>query len=132
MRQATLDPRIPRYAEPVTTSDLERALRILRGLFDLGGGSAHGGNIETGQVTLRGAIRWASLLLALADEAESEERLPPLPLPYFYLTRSELAERETTDALGQADAITPRTTRRRHQRTAKEAPRNTPSREDKG
>lgn len=115
MRLATLDPRTPRYAEQVTTDDLYQALRVLRGLFDLKQSSSS-------NLSLWGAIHWASIILSLADEAEADGRVPPLPLPYLFVARPDLDALEAADALVGQETLRPRTTRRRRAQKDKPVP----------
>lgn len=83
MGQQTLDPRHALYSERVTPEDLERTLRILRGLFD---------RRAMRDVPLVGALHWIEILMNLGFEAEDRGRSPILPMPYLFVFQRELNE----------------------------------------
>lgn len=93
LRQQRLDARIPAYYnfEPIDAERLDDAVRILMGLFDAK---------AMPEVTLEGALGFASLLEVVAFEAEERRQRPALPMPYRFLVRSEL---DAVDALNGAD-----------------------------
>ena len=108
LRQVRLDPRIPAYYgnEPVDAERLDDAVRILMGLYDAK---------AMPEVTLVGALGFASLLARSAREAEERRGQPALPMPYRFILKHELDEidaRYTVSAMDDETVLKPRRQRR--------------------
>jgi hypothetical protein len=109
LRQQRMDPHIPaaNNYETVAWQQIEEAIAVLRSLFDAR---------AMPDVTLFGALGWASLFSVVAQEAEQRRQRPPLAMPYRYYTQREL---DTLDALNGASdedderLLAPRKPRRR-------------------